>query len=250
MKPNRRGKRPDRVEYGADQELKFPQFVLFFVGMPVKLRQSVIHITPWMTWAITSTIAVVSVVVWYTEPGHELFEWLAFRPEASGLRWWTGLLGHGLVHGDWLHLLGNLYFLVLFGRNIECCFGRRRLFGLFLVSVVLGGLLHGLVTGHGLIGASGGVFGILVFYVCQYPHARVIWIPFGWIARLAMMVWARGFLRKGFPVTIYFAIFGTLQLLVLYDQLFMEGQVSALAHLGGGAAGALIWLAWRFDWLP
>ncbi len=240
----------DPIEYQPQEKLKFPQFMLFLVGMPVKARQSVIHTTPWLTWSLASAIALTSCLVWYA-PNHEaLAEWLVYRPDAAGLRWWTGLLCHPLVHGNWLHLAGNLYFLVLFGRNIECCFGRRRLFGLFLISAVTGALLHGAVSGTGLIGASGGVFGVLVFYVCRYPHARVIWLPFGFIARAAMLVWARQFLSKGFPVTIYLAIYGGFQLLVLYEQLFLDGRVSALAHLGGGLAGLLIWLAWRKDWLP
>jgi membrane associated rhomboid family serine protease len=220
------------------------------VGMPVKLRQSVIHHTPWLTWSLAGLIAVVSIAVWLSPPEWRLADWLVFHPEKTGLAWWSGLFGHVLVHADWLHLLGNLYFLILFGRNIECCFGRRRMLGLFILSGLLGGLLHALVTGSGLMGASGAVFGVLVFYVCQYPHARVIWIPFGWIARGALLIWARDFVRRGYPVTVYFAIYGGLQLLILYEQLVLDGQVSALAHLGGGAAGLLIWLAWRRNWLP
>lgn len=245
----RRGKH-EPIEYRQQDRLKFPQILLFLVGVPVKLRQSVIHVTPWLTWSLALAIVLISGLVWFSPAGDELVSWLVFQPEQTGLRWWSGLLGHPFVHGDLLHLAGNIYFLLLFGRNIECCFGRRRLLGLFVIAAVVGALLHAMVTGIGLIGASGGVFGVLVFYVCRYPQARVIWLPFGWLARSAMLVWARNFLNKGFPVTIYLVVYGGFQLLVLYEQLFMDGRVSALAHLGGGLAGGLIWLAWRYDWLP
>ncbi len=247
---SRKRSKHDPIDYRPQEQLKFPQFLLFLVGMPVKARQSVIHTTPWLTWTLALLIAMSSILVWYSPVSMTLADWLVYRPEASGLQWWSGLLGHPFVHGGWLHLAGNLYFLVLFGRNIECCFGRRRLFGLFMISAMLGALLHGAVSGTGLIGASGGVFGVLVFYVCRYPHARVIWMPLGFIPRAAMLIWARQFLSKGFPVTIYLVIYGGLQLFILYEQLFMDGRVSALAHLGGGLAGLVIWFAWKRDWLP
>ncbi len=237
-------------QYADGTMLRFPQLLLFLVGMPVKTRPPVIHIRPWLTWSLAVIIASVSLMVWFSTAGETLADWLVFRPDASGLAWWTGLFGHLAVHGDLLHLLGNLYFLVLFGRHIECCFGRRRLLGLFLLSGLLGGLLHGWVTGHALIGASGAVFGVLVFYVCQYPKARVIWLPLGWISRAALLFWARGWIARGYPVSIYLLIYGGFQLLLLYEQLAFDGRVSALAHLGGGLMGALIWLAWRHDWLP
>lgn len=238
-----------RVTYERNRGMRFPQLLLFLVGMPVKLRAAVIHRTPWVTWILAGSIAVCSVATWFIEPLQPLALQMAFWPELGLPAALPGALLHVLLHGSWLHLLGNLYFLVLFGRNVECAFGRRRMLGLFFLSALLGALLHGLFTDAGLIGASGGVFGILVFYVCQFPHARVIWAP-GLLARGALLLWARRFLDRGFPVTVYFAIYGGLQLLVLNDQLFHDGQVSALAHLGGGLAGFAIWAAWRARLLP
>lgn len=237
-------------QYGEGTLLRFPQFLLFLVGMPVKTRPPVLHTQPLLTWGLAAVIALISLMVWFSPTGELLADWLVFQPDASGLTWWAGLLGHIAVHGDVVHLLGNLYFLILFGRHIECCFGRRRLLGLFLLSGVLGGLLHGWVTGYALVGASGAVFGVLVFYVCQYPKARVIWLPLGWVGRVALLYWARGWVKRGYPVSIYLLIYGLFQLLLLYEQLAFDGRVSALAHLGGGLMGALIWLAWRYDWLP
>lgn len=238
-----------RVTYERSRRLGFPQMLLFLVGMPVKLRGAVIHRTPWVTWTLAALIAGCSIAVWMIEPLQPFALRLAFWPEPGLPAALPGAVFHVLLHGGWLHLLGNLYFLVLFGRNVECAFGRRRMLGLFFLSALLGALLHGLFSAAGLIGASGGVFGILVFYVCQFPQARVIWAP-GLLARGALLLWARRFLDRGFPVTVYFAVYGGLQLLVLNEQLFYEGQVSALAHLGGGLAGLLIWAAWRLRLLP
>ncbi len=244
-----RGKSRRRVVYARNRGLGLPQLLLFLVGMPVKLRGAVIHRTPWVTWALAALIAASSVAVWSIEPLQPFALQLAFWPELGLPAALPGAVLHVFLHGGWLHLLGNLYFLMLFGRNVECAFGRRRMLGLFFLSALLGALLHGMFTDAGLIGASGGVFGILVFYVCQFPQARVIWAP-GLLVRGALLLWARRFLDRGFPVTVYFAVYAGLQLLVLNEQLFYAGQVSALAHLGGGLAGLVIWAAWRARLLP
>ncbi|HEY7885115.1 MAG TPA: rhomboid family intramembrane serine protease [Cellvibrionaceae bacterium] len=237
-------------EYQTRARLPWPQMLLLLVGMPVKMRQSLVHSRAWVTWFLTASILLVSVLAWtqWHEPG--LWENLVLTHQHQGLLWWVGLAGYPFLHGDWLHLLGNLYFLLVFGRNIECAFGRRRMLWLFLFSSMAGGLLHTLFSTSGLIGASGGVFGLLVFYVLQFPQARVMWLPLGLAGRLVSLVLFREYLVKGFAVWIYLLLFGSLQLFILWEQLYGQGQISALAHIGGGVAGLIIWWGWRKGWLP
>ncbi len=239
----------DCGEYERRTHLPWGQILLLLVGMPVKLRQRVTHRHAWATWSLAGMILISSILVWQESHMPGPWELLVLRPDAQGLAWLSGLLLYPFVHGDWFHLLGNLYFLLLFGRNIECVFGRRRMLGLFFISSMLGGLLHLAFHDVGLIGASGGVFGLLVFYVLQFPKARVMWIPFGLAGRLLAISLLREYLVKGYPVWIYLLIFGAVQLLILWEQLFFNGQISALAHIGGGLAGACIWGCWRKGWL-
>jgi membrane associated rhomboid family serine protease len=220
---------------------------LFLVGMPVELRESITVKKPYLTYGLSLVILLCTCPFWADE---RLWMPLVFNPTAQGLDYLTGAFGYALLHGDVLHLIGNLYFLLIFGNNVECHFGRRRMLGLFFAASLCGAMLHGLAGPTPLIGASGGVFGILVFYALQFPHARILWLPFGWMVNVAMLVFGRPLLARGISVRIYLAGYLVIQFLLLYDQLFLSGNISALAHLGGGFAGALVWWAWRKKWLP
>jgi membrane associated rhomboid family serine protease len=236
--------------YQVRPRLRWVDQLMFVVGMPVETRQSTTLRAPWAVHGLALVITLATLGYWAVAGLPGWWHAAVFVPRAEGLRWWTGLFGYALLHGGWLHLFGNLYFLTIFGDNTECVFGRRRTLGLFLVASVAGALLHGAVTGMPLIGASAGVMGVMVFYVLQFPHARILWLPIGWLLRVGLWYSLGRKLERGFPVLGFFALYLALDLVNLHAQLFGGGRVSALAHLGGGATGALIWLAWRRGWLP
>ncbi len=221
---------------------------LFLVGMPVELRQSVTVKKPWFTWVLSVLLVLCSLGFWTT--GSEVWLPLVFNPADTGLAYWVGAFGYPLLHLDVFHLAGNMYFLLIFGNNVECRFGRRRTAGLFVAASVAGAMLHGLVSSHLLVGASGGVFGILIFYALQFPHARILWLPFGWLVNGAILVFGRKLVARGMSVRVFLFVYLAMQLLLLHEQIFHNGMVSALAHLGGGFAGAVIWWAWRRGWMP
>jgi membrane associated rhomboid family serine protease len=95
---------------------------------------------------------------------------------------WTSMF----LHGGWLHLIGNMWFLWLFGDNVEDALGRLR----YLVFYMLVGTVAALAqifsmpdSTAPMIGASGAVAGVLGGYVMLYPRARVVTfvaIPFLW----------------------------------------------------------------------
>jgi membrane associated rhomboid family serine protease len=226
---------------------KWWRYTLFLVGFPVELSESQTHRKPIVTVGLALLIALCSVLFWQNP---DPWAPLVFDPQATGLSWWTGTIGYLFLHADILHLAGNLYFLLIFGNNIECQFGRRRMLGMFLIASMAGAILHGLLSPHALVGASGGVFGLVIFYALQFPHARILWLPFGWLVNAGMLIFGRKILHFGLPVRLYVAGYLIIQLILLREQLFYGGVVSALAHLGGGLAGGLIWRAWKKGWLP
>src|ERR1043166_4042332 len=80
------------------------------------------------------------------------------------------------LHGGWIHLLGNMWTLWIFGDNVEDRLGRSRYVGLYLVSGIAAALLHIFFNAGSLvptIGASGAIAGVMGAYFRFYPFAKV-----------------------------------------------------------------------------
>jgi hypothetical protein len=80
------------------------------------------------------------------------------------------------LHGGWLHLIGNMWMLWIFGDNVEDRLGHARFLALYLASGVAAALLHIFTNAHSLvptIGASGAVAGVMGAYFRFFPHARI-----------------------------------------------------------------------------
>ncbi|MCI0680554.1 MAG: rhomboid family intramembrane serine protease [Gemmataceae bacterium] len=93
------------------------------------------------------------------------------------------LLTSMFLHGDWVHLIGNMWFLAVFGRNVECALDHGRFLSFYLVCGVAGGLAHVFSSMSSVIpclGASGAISGVMGAYVAIYPLNKIrIWL--GWL---------------------------------------------------------------------
>ncbi len=112
-----------------------------------------------------------------------LFEGAKLVPE---LEWITPALTpftSMFLHGGFMHLIGNLLYLWIFGNNVEDAMGHGRFVVFYLICGVAAAFAHALVdTGSQIpmIGASGAISGVLGAYLLLYPHARVlVVIPLG-----------------------------------------------------------------------
>jgi membrane associated rhomboid family serine protease len=142
------------------------------------------------------------------------------------------------LHGGWLHLLGNMLFLWVFGNNVEDRLGRIRYLLFYLVCGYAAAYAFALVNPDStqpLIGASGAIAGVLGAYLVLYPRARVwslvpflLFIPLRLPAWLVLGLW---FLLQW----AYSAGFAVSQ----------AGDVAYLAHVAGFLLGALLALPLR-----
>ena len=93
------------------------------------------------------------------------------------------LLTSMFLHGDWVHLIGNLWFLAVFGRNVECALDHGRFLWFYVICGLAGGLAHVFSNMHSVIpclGASGAISGVMAAYVALYPLNKIkIWL--GWL---------------------------------------------------------------------
>lgn len=211
-------------------------------GFPVEAETNPVTRQPWVTWSLAVVILAVS--VWAFSDLDTIVEQLGFIPAEAWRYGGLTSLTSFFLHGGILHLVGNLYFFLIFGDNVEDYLGRWRYTLLILASTLAGDLVHWLATLHSTIpaiGASGGISGIIVFYALEFPQARLgflfrYFIYFRWIqmpAWGALVLWL------------------LMQFIGAAMQLGGFSNVAATAHLGGAAAGFALWLWWRkIEWRP
>jgi membrane associated rhomboid family serine protease len=151
---------------------------------------------------------------------------------------WTALTSM-FMHGGWMHLIGNLWFLWVFGDNVEDVMGRAR----FVVFYLLCGfaadgaqMLSNPDSAIPMVGASGAIGGVMGAYAVQFPRARVqTLLILGFFARM-INVPAWGMLGYWFG----------LQLLLGLPAVGREeGGVAFWAHVGGFVAGVLLVFLFR-----
>lgn len=226
----------DEAQHNTDSPDAVWKWIPAMLGMPVEHRVKAVKALPWATWCIA--ILCVLATVYSTGQIERVVKNFGLLPSEplryGGLTWLTSFF----LHAGWIHLLGNLYFLIVFGDNVEDTLGRWKYLALILMAAVAGDLAHIAFDSRShvpLVGASGGISGIIVFYALQFPHAKLgvfffAWIPIRWLlvpAWSALILWT---LLQGVGVVYQISGFS---------------NVSALAHLGGAIVGAVAWLALR-----
>jgi len=145
---------------------------------------------------------------------------------------WFPLLSSIFLHGGWLHLLGNMLYLWVFGDNVEDRLGHAGYLLFYLLAGAVGGMAHIAANPHSgvpTIGASGAVAGVLGAYFLLFPRARVLTlIPIGFFITTAQL-----------PAVVFLFLWFFLQLF----NAFLAGVTSATqtvawwAHVGGFLLG-------------
>lgn len=156
---------------------------------------------------------------------------LALWPFSSGLFWPWQVLSYAFLHGDFTHLLFNMFGLWMFGGELERLWGAKRYLQMLLASVLAAAAAQLLVTWlmgsrAPTVGASGALFGLLLSFGMLFPNRVIMLI----IPPIPMK--ARTFV----------AVFGALELLL---GLFGPAGVAHFAHLGGMLGAWLMISYWR-----
>jgi membrane associated rhomboid family serine protease len=152
--------------------------------------------------------------------------------------WYTPMTSM-FLHGGWLHLIGNMWFLWIFGNNVEDSMGHLRFVVFYLICGLAAAALQVALSPASpvpMVGASGAIGGVMGAYVMLYPRVRVD------------MLIVLGFYitRRGVPAFFMLGYWFLLQLLGGASALGREGGgVAFWAHVGGFAAGALLVLLFR-----
>ena len=135
------------------------------------------------------------------------------------------------LHGGWLHLIGNMWFLWIFGDNVEDALGSFRFVFFYLACGLAAGFTHfilGPSSAVPTIGASGAIAGVLGGYLVLYPRARVLTlVPLGFFLRVLEL-----------PAALMIGLWFLIQLASgVLTQGMEGGGVAWWAHVGGFIAG-------------
>ena len=155
------------------------------------------------------------------------------NPELVGLPAYGTLVSSMFLHGGWMHLIGNMLYLWIFGNNIEDVMGHTRFVVFYLICGVLAAFSHAVIDPGStipMVGASGAISGILGAYLLLYPHARVlVLVPYGFIGTFHV------------PAAMVLGFWFLLQLFSGGMSLGHQGGgVAFFAHIGGFLAGMVL----------
>jgi membrane associated rhomboid family serine protease len=143
------------------------------------------------------------------------------------------------LHGGWLHIIGNMWVLIIFGDNVEDRMGSLPYLLFYLICGIVSGLTQAFIAPTSqvpAIGASGAIAGVLAAYMIFFPRARVVTLVplfvLGWFVNI--------------PALVFVAIWFLIQFFsgVLALGATASGGVAYWAHVGGFISGLL--LVWIF----
>lgn len=164
---------------------------------------------------VTITIIVICVAVFLWQFSHDaegqqlityglgaipvtLFGERQLAPEIIVVPTYMTIFSSMFLHGGWMHLIGNMLYLWIFGNNIEDAMGHIRYIIFYLVCGIVAVFAHALPNADSaipMVGASGAISGVLGAYLLLHPHARVLlFIPLGFISQLIRLkaMWVLG----------------------------------------------------------
>ncbi|HEY6535190.1 MAG TPA: rhomboid family intramembrane serine protease [Candidatus Nitrosocosmicus sp.] len=143
------------------------------------------------------------------------------------------------MHASLVHLIGNMFFLYVFGDNLEGRFGHSKYLIIYLIMGVIASYaqsIYSVSTGSGnvpAIGASGAISGVLAAYLIFYPRSKIHTIIFAFLITV-LRIPALVFVPIWFIMQLIFALIG------------QSGGVAYLAHIGGFLAGLAAAYIWKF----
>jgi membrane associated rhomboid family serine protease len=183
--------------------------------------------TPWVVFGLMGLL--MGVFLLQIQGTVDTYTWglVAGRVKHIG-DWWT-VGTYMFLHGTWIHILGNLYFLYTFGDNVEHLFGRVRFVIFFVVAGLVGGAAHLFLTKSTalpVVGASGSIAGVLGAYLWAFPRQKLFQV----------IVW----IQVKIPAWVYLGVWVVFHILMAEFGGKSAADTAWWAHLGGFVTGLAV----------
>jgi membrane associated rhomboid family serine protease len=172
------------------------------------------------------------------------FDWSRFTHELATGSWtvatFTPLITHMFLHGGWLHIIGNMLYLWVFGDNVEDRLGSGTYLVFYLLCGIVAAVGQGLIAPSPMLGASGAIAGVLGAYLVLSPGARIRTLIFLGIFITVVQL----------PAVVVIGFFVVIQFVEGFASLRLTGhaaaeQVAYFAHIFGFFAGVALLLLLR-----
>jgi len=198
---------------------------MFYSIPPVTLALIVVNSVMFLSEFLVGNALILNLALWPLGTTSTPGEYLGFQP-------WQ-LITYSFLHATPVHLFFNMFALYMFGGELERLFGQKRFLNLYFVSVITAAITQLVVSSasggesYPTVGASGGIFGLLLAYGMYFPNRTIVLLipPIPLPARLFVIFYG--------ALELYLGVTGTL-----------EG-VAHFAHLGGMLGAWLLIQYWR-----
>jgi membrane associated rhomboid family serine protease len=149
----------------------------------------------------------------------------------------SAILTSMFLHGGWMHIIGNMWFLWIFGDNVEDAFGHVKYLVFYLLCGIAAAMTQMAFSAGSrlpMVGASGAIAGVMGAYLIKYPKARIVTLVFIFIFITTIEVPAALMLAYWFFIQ-FFSGVGTIG----YSHV-SQGGTAFFAHVGGFVAGMIL----------
>lgn len=163
-------------------------------------------------------------------------------PPSIPLPIWATAFSSMFIHGGWLHIIGNMLFLWVFGDNVEDVLGHARFIIFYLICGIGAVALQVLIdisSTQPMVGASGAISGVLAAYLVLFPHGRVRVLI--WLGIFATVISLPALIVIGFWIVLQF-ISGFAS---VGPDTAQSGGVAYFAHIGGFITGLAVIFLFR-----
>ncbi|MFH1031796.1 MAG: rhomboid family intramembrane serine protease [Chloroflexota bacterium] len=191
---------------------------------------------PWFTYFLI----LLNFAIFFLELTHDesfIIKWslVASRFFQNPLAGFPTLFTSMFMHAGWLHIIGNMLYLWIFGDNVEDRFGHFRFIVFYLICGILAMFVQMAFNSNSnvpTLGASGAIAGVLGAYIIMFPRARVSVLM--------------GFFIIPLPALLVIGVWIVLQFFFSVGSIGADVGVAYIAHVGGFVSGMILTLFFRF----
>lgn len=143
------------------------------MGFPIEAVADEHKAPPTLTWLLLTMSIVASVMAFGDKALFGMLEYSTLKPFSQQI---LNSFSVFFVHGGWFHLIGNMYFLWVFGDNVEADLGKVKYLLLVVLATMVGTFAFAFFDKSGLplVGASGGISGLLGYYLLRFPKRKFV----------------------------------------------------------------------------